>query len=88
MENINISFILPFAKCDLELTTAQQGLLNSVAFIGIVISSQFWGFLADTWGRRKVIRMSLLGGFIFAIISAFATSFAALVFLRLMVGIL
>lgn len=29
LENINVSFILPYAECDLKLTIAEQGLLNT-----------------------------------------------------------
>lgn len=86
-ENINISFVIPFMKCDLEMSTTEQGLLSSVSFLGIVISSHFWGFLADTWGRRKVMRISLLGGFTFAFMSAFATTTSLLICFRLIVGL-
>lgn len=49
IENTNISYILPYAKCDLELTTQQQGLLSAISYLGIVFTSHLWGFLADTW---------------------------------------
>lgn len=88
VENINISYILPYARCDLELTTTEQGLLNSVSFLGIVVSSHFWGFMADTWGRQKVIRIALLGGFICSILSAGAMNVSVLLVLRFLVGLL
>lgn len=49
IENTNISYILPYAKCDLELTTGEQGLLSAISYFGIVFTSHMWGFLADTW---------------------------------------
>lgn len=88
MENVNVSLIISYVKCDLPMTTSEQGLLNSVSFIGIVVSSHFWGFLADTWGRRNVMRISLLGGFIFAFISAFSATVTFLICTRLIVGML
>lgn len=42
VENISISFVLPNANCDLKLTTTEQGLVSSIAFLGIVVSSHFW----------------------------------------------
>lgn len=47
LENINLSYVLPYAKYDLKLSIAEQGALTSVSFLGIVSTSYFWGFLAD-----------------------------------------
>lgn len=30
IENVCVSYILPYAKCDLKLTTTEQGVLTSV----------------------------------------------------------
>lgn len=46
LENVNFSYILPYAECDLRLTIAEQGVLASVSFLGIASTSYFWGFLA------------------------------------------
>lgn len=45
IENISIAFVLPYANCDLNMTTTELGLVSSIAFFGIVISSHFWGFV-------------------------------------------
>lgn len=81
-----MAFVLPAAKCDIEMTTAEQGLINAIGFIGVVLTSHFWGFMADTWGRRKVLLFSLLSGFIFSIISSFSVSSLMLLLTRLLVG--
>lgn len=88
VENVNIGFVLPYARCDLKFSSAEQGALNAVGYIGIVVSSHFWGFLADTWGRRKVLRTALLGSFTCAFLSAFSVSIMMLIVTRLFVGIL
>lgn len=88
IENISIAFVLPYAKCDLEMTTTEQGLISSVAFLGIVISSHFWGFLADTWGRKKTIRLAAICSLISALLSAFAVNATLMILLRFFVGIL
>lgn len=48
VENVNIGFVLPYIRCEMDISTTEQGFLNSVGYIGIVLSSHFWGFLADT----------------------------------------
>lgn len=88
IENTNISYILPFAKCDLKLTSQQQGFLSAISYLGIVFSSHIWGFLADTWGRKKVLRVAAMGAFIFSFASAFAINTITLIILRFFAGAL
>lgn len=88
IENISIAFVLPYANCDLNMTTVEQGLVSSIAFLGIVMSSHFWGFMADTWGRKKVIRLCAICALIGAFLSAFALNAMTLIVLRFFVGIL
>lgn len=87
IEGLNMAFVLPLAKCELDLSNAEQGAINAVTFIGVVLTSHFWGFLADTWGRRKVLIVSLGSGFIFSAISSFSVSSTMLLVARLFVGL-
>lgn len=88
LETLGISFILPVAECDLNLSTKDKGLLSAIAFVGIITSSHLWGFLADTKGRRKVIMPTLFISFIITIISSFVKSFWVFTLLRFFSGIL
>lgn len=88
LETLGISFILPIAECDLNLTTKDKGLLSAIAFVGIIASSHLWGFLADTKGRRKVIMPTLFITFIITIISSFVKSFWVFTLLRFFSGLL
>lgn len=88
VENVNIGFVLPYIKCEMPITTTEQGFLNSVGYIGIVISSHLWGFLADTTGRRRVLLISMGGSFTCALLSAFSFNVITLILTRLLVGIL
>lgn len=88
VENFSLAMVLPYVNCDLSMTTAELGLVSSIPFLGIVISSHFWGFMADTWGRQKVIRLSATCSLISAIVSAFASNASILILLRFIVGIL
>lgn len=88
IENTNISYVLPYAKCDLELSIRKQGVLSGISYFGIVVSSHLWGFLADTWGRKKVLRLAATGAFIFSFLSAFAANKYILILLRFLAGAL
>ncbi|XP_076251994.1 synaptic vesicle glycoprotein 2B-like isoform X1 [Rhynchophorus ferrugineus] len=59
-ETAVMAYIIPMAVCDLNLTSNQKGLLNSMAFLGMVLSGFFWGFLVDTVGRRKMLIMGFV----------------------------
>lgn len=88
IENVGVAFVLPYAKCDLKMNTTEQGLISSVAFLGIVLGSHTSGILADTWGRRKTIRLAAMCATISALLSAFAMDAATMIVLRFLVGIL
>lgn len=86
LETASIGFILPISQCDLQLTNQDKGILSAIGFLGIILSSHLWGFLADTKGRRKVILPTLLIAFVFTVLSSFSYTFWVLVFLRLVNG--
>ncbi|XP_018368984.1 PREDICTED: synaptic vesicle glycoprotein 2B-like [Trachymyrmex cornetzi] len=50
-----ISYVLPSAECDLQLTMFDKGLLNSMAFAGMIITAFFWGCVTDIFGRKKIM---------------------------------
>ncbi|KAG7204447.1 hypothetical protein KM043_004883 [Ampulex compressa] len=50
-----MSYVLPSAECDLGLTMFDKGLLNSMTFAGMISTSFFWGFMTDTFGRKKIM---------------------------------
>ena len=87
MEGSNMAYVLPSAKCDLNISFKQQGLINSVGYIGIVLMSHAWGFLADTWGRRKVLILSLLLTSMSGLLSSLSVSSMMLFLTRLIVGL-
>lgn len=86
IEGNSMAYVLPAAKCELHMTTAEQGLTYVVAHIGFVCASHFWGFLADTWGRKKVLQTALFMCFIISIISSYSSSSLMLMLTRFAVG--
>lgn len=88
IENLSLAFVLSYANCDLNMSTTELGLTSSIPFFGIIVSSHFWGFMADTWGRKNVMRLCSICSVISSILSAFATNAPLLILLRCFVGIL
>lgn len=88
VEIMCVSMILPSMKCDLISTVAQQGMLASSGFLGIVLSSHAMGFLADTWGRVKTLRLALSMAAVSSIISAFSVNIWMLIIFRFLTGFL
>jgi len=86
LESTCINMILPIVGCELDLTNFQKGLLGSISYIGIILSSHFWGFMADTRGRKKIIVPALCLSFIFTLISTFATLFWFILIFRFLSG--
>jgi MFS transporter, VNT family, synaptic vesicle glycoprotein 2 len=88
IELTSVNFILPIAECDLNMTKSDKGILSSIGYVGLILSSHLWGFLSDTKGRRKTLIASLLIAFVITVISSFVNNFWLLVFLRFLNGLL
>ncbi|XP_053685701.1 synaptic vesicle glycoprotein 2B-like [Sabethes cyaneus] len=86
LETLGISYVIPVAECDLHLSTKQKGMVSAIGFLGVIISSHLWGFLADTMGRRKVIAPTLCLTFITTTLSSFATDFWTMTMFRFLTG--
>lgn len=68
IEVLSVSFMLPSAQKDLDMSSEDKGWLNAIIFVGMMIGGYFWGSLADRHGRRTVLLGSLtvngLGGLV------------------------
>ncbi|XP_017030530.1 synaptic vesicle glycoprotein 2B [Drosophila kikkawai] len=54
-ETSTMSYILPSAECDLQLSLLDKGILNAITYAGMISSAVMWGYLADTKGRRNLL---------------------------------
>ncbi|XP_037867558.1 synaptic vesicle glycoprotein 2A [Bombyx mori] len=84
MQSLALGYILPVAQCDLKLTLQQRGWLSAIPFLAIILTSYFWGWLADTQGRRPVMLFSMIISAVFSVFASFSPeiiSFAILQFL-------
>ncbi|XP_026759665.2 synaptic vesicle glycoprotein 2C-like [Galleria mellonella] len=83
MQSLALGYVMPAAQCDLQLTLQQRGWLAAIPFLAIILMSYFWGWLADTRGRRPVMLFSMLANVVFSVLTSFAPdliSFAILQF--------
>ncbi|WP_337269990.1 3-(3-hydroxy-phenyl)propionate transporter MhpT [Oryzifoliimicrobium ureilyticus] len=69
------------------LTPQQVGLFFSSATIGLIFGTLVGGRVADAWGRRTGLVLSLVTFGIFSLATAFVTSFDQLVIMRLLTGV-
>ena len=88
LELTSVNLILPMAECDLNLTTADKGILSAIGYVGTILSSFLWGFLADTKGRRATLVPSLILATAVTAVSSLVNNFWLLVFLRFLNGFL
>ncbi|CAG4949160.1 unnamed protein product [Colias eurytheme] len=82
IEPVGYSYVLPAAKCDLQMTDTQRGVIGSVPYIGIVLTSFPWGYLVDTKGRKKMIIISSLMAGALGVLSAFMPDLISFVVLK------
>lgn len=83
-----MSFVMPVAECDLDLTTQDKGILGATCFAGIISSSHLWGFLADTKGRRRIMTPTLFMAFFCSVLSSLTKNFWVFTALRYFNGVL
>lgn len=81
-----ISFVLPAAQCDYQMTSNDKAWLTAAPMLGMVIGSYFWGCLADTKGRKTVLISTLLLDGIVGIISSGVQYYNVFMALRVING--
>ncbi|XP_053605265.1 synaptic vesicle glycoprotein 2C-like isoform X2 [Plodia interpunctella] len=84
MQSLALGYVLPAAQCDLELTLHQRGWIAAIPFMAMILTGYFWGWLADTRGRRPVLLYSMMTSFILTVLVSFTPnmiSFAVIQFL-------
>uniref|UniRef100_A0A336LS67 CSON002523 protein n=1 Tax=Culicoides sonorensis TaxID=179676 RepID=A0A336LS67_CULSO len=87
-ETMNMTFIMKSAECDLELSSADKGVLSSVAYMGVMLTSVIWGLLSDIRGRRNLMKWTAMLTTIFSILSSFSPNYTVLLVMRFLVGVL
>ncbi|XP_066254429.1 synaptic vesicle glycoprotein 2A-like [Euwallacea similis] len=88
VESMNMSFIIPAAQCDLNLSLSSKGLLVSITFLGIITTSYFWGFMADAHGRKNILVFCLITSSLITLGCSMVSATWLLILLRYMNGAL
>lgn len=87
VEMLCVSFLLPTARCDLQLSSADKGILTASIFLGMMVGGCVWGVLADRRGRRSVLVVSLAVNGTFGAVASLAPTFWLFLLLRFFSGV-
>ncbi|XP_050665116.1 synaptic vesicle glycoprotein 2C-like isoform X2 [Leptidea sinapis] len=87
VEPVGFAFVLPSAKCDLNMSDTQRGFIASIPYIGLVVTSFGWGYLVDTSGRKNVVILSSFLAGILGIVSAFMPTLLTFALTKLMLSL-
>lgn len=88
VEVIGLCVIIFAASCDLNMTLSEKGILAASGYFGVVMSAHVMGFLADTWGRVKILKVSFALSILTSFVSVFSVNFVMLTVLRFATGFL
>ncbi|XP_041982949.1 synaptic vesicle 2-related protein [Aricia agestis] len=86
MEMTILSILSPALHCEWNISKYQQALTTTVVFMGMMLSSTFWGNISDRYGRKTALSMCGVLLFYYGLLSAVAPNFLWLLFLRGLVG--
>lgn len=85
-EVLSMSFVMPVAECDLDLTLERKSLLNSITFAGLICGDLIFGCLGDIFGRRAVMVLCFLLNALLVMVSGFQRDYYALTVLKFLSG--
>ncbi|CAL8296034.1 unnamed protein product [Boreogadus saida] len=87
VEILCVSFLLPTARCDLQLSSSDMGLLTASIFLGMMVGGYLWGYLADLRGRKRVLIVSLSVNGVFGALASLAPWFWLFLLMRFISGV-
>ncbi|TRY64668.1 hypothetical protein DNTS_028698 [Danionella cerebrum] len=86
MEVMLLAVVSPEIHCEWRLEDWQVALVSTMVFLGFMVCGILCGYVADKYGRWKVV----FGGFVwaayFSLLTSFSPSYGWFIFLRCMVG--
>ncbi|XP_017873005.1 PREDICTED: synaptic vesicle 2-related protein-like isoform X1 [Drosophila arizonae] len=87
-ETMGMGIIAPSAVCDLRMSLVQLSTITAAAFLGIICSSYFWGYITDKMGRRWILLHTISISNFCSIISMFMVSFTSFFVMRFLTVLL
>ena len=85
-----ISFVAPVLdakNATIHPTTLEQGALDSVIFVGMMVGGYVWGAWSDLVGRRTCLITSLTVNGVFGLASSLSPNFPLFIFFRFGSGV-
>ncbi|XP_065201396.1 synaptic vesicle 2-related protein isoform X1 [Planococcus citri] len=86
MEMTILSILSLALHCDWHISRYQQALATTVVFLGMMLSSTFWGFLSDRFGRKQALSLCAVLLFYYGLLSSIAPNYLWVLLLRGLVG--
>ena len=83
---IGLPVIVPQLREEYDLSLGEIGVLLAASWVGHTLTLLPWGLAADRFGERIVLVVGMLGSALFLVGAAFASSYAQLIVLLLLVG--
>ena len=81
-----LSFVIAALHKEWQLSTVEMGWIGSVSSIGMAVGAILFGMMADRFGRKAILILTLLVFSIGSGISAFATGYGIFLVLRFILG--
>ncbi|TIW59720.1 MAG: MFS transporter, partial [Mesorhizobium sp.] len=81
------SFVLPILIAAWGMSTAQAGYLATATLLSAAIGGWACGYLADRFGRARIMQLTILWFCSFTFLAGFAQDFQQLMFLRILQGL-
>lgn len=72
---------------DLQLSTTQAGLLTTVTLVASGIGGMLFGLIADRWGRKNSLTLSIIVYSVFTAACGFSESLSQLIIFRFLLGL-
>lgn len=82
-----LTLAMPLINHQWHLSQAEQGMLGSCALFGAILGALTSGYLTDKLGRRSMLIISIIGVFLFSILSACTWNIDSLILSRFFLGV-
>ncbi|CAL8323403.1 unnamed protein product [Lota lota] len=86
MEIMLLAVVSPEIRCEWRLQDWQVALVSTMVFLGFMLCGVLSGYVADRYGRWKVVVAGFFWSAYFSFLTSFAPSYGWFIFLRSLVG--
>jgi MFS family permease len=83
-----VMFLIDDGSVDEDNAGLYAGILTSSFMVGRAVTAIFWGTVADTYGRKLVLVITLIASAVGSIVFGLSTSFTAALLVRFVMGML